>query len=108
MNVIMRETFCKCALLKMYLIKTQIVYELAAEAWMIKHSSWFNGIQENALGGPGSSLLTLKVLNFWKFTSYCSLKPLWLGMGKVVSARTSPALHPPSSPIVHQLLWLAL
>ena len=22
-------------------------------------------------------LLTLKVLNFWKFTSYCSLKPLW-------------------------------
>ena len=26
--------------------------------------------------------LTLKVLNFWKFTSYSSLKPLWLGMGK--------------------------
>ena len=25
--------------------------------------------------------LTLKVLNFWKFTSYCSLKPLWSGMG---------------------------
>ena len=40
--------------------------------------------------------LTLKVLNFWKFTagSYCSLKPLWLGMGEVVPARTSPTLHP--------------
>ena len=53
-------------------------------------------------------LLTLKVLNFWKFTSYCSLKPLWSGMGKVVPARTSPTLHPPSPPTVHQLLWLAL
>ena len=38
--------------------------------------------------------LTLKVLNFWKFTSYCSLKPLWSGMGEVVPARTSPTLHP--------------
>ena len=28
-------------------------------------------------------MLTLKVLNFWKFTSYCSLKHLWLGMGEV-------------------------
>ena len=28
--------------------------------------------------------LTLKVLNFWKFTSYCSLKPLWPVMGEVV------------------------
>ena len=52
--------------------------------------------------------LTLKVLNFLKFTSYCSLKPLWLGMGEVVLARTSPTLHPPSSPTVHQLLQLAL
>ena len=34
-------------------------------------------------------LLTLKVLNFWKFASYCSLKPLWLGMGEAVPARTS-------------------
>ena len=41
--------------------------------------------------------LTLKVLNFWKFTSYCSLKHLWSGMGEVVPARTSPTLHPPSS-----------
>ena len=32
--------------------------------------------------------LTFKVLNFWKFTSYCSLKPLWSGMGEVVPART--------------------
>ena len=52
--------------------------------------------------------LTLKVLNFWKFTSYCSLKPLWSGMGEVVPARTSPTLHPPSPPTVHQLSQLAL
>ena len=45
-----------------------------------------------------SWLLTLKVLNFWKFTSYCSLKPLWSGMWEVVPARTSPTLHPPSPP----------
>ena len=54
------------------------------------------------------SCLTLKVLNFWKFTSYCNLKPLWLGMGEVVPARTSPTLHPPSPPTVHQLSRLAL
>ena len=52
-------------------------------------------------------ILTLKVLNFWKFTSYSSLKPLWSGMGDVVPARTSPTLHPPSPPTVHQLSWLA-
>ena len=55
--------------------------------------------------------LTLKVLNFWKFTSYCSLKPLWLGMGEVVPAlpaRTLPTLHPPSPPTMHQLSRLAL
>ena len=40
------------------------------------------------------SFLTLKVLNFWKFTSCCSLKPLWSGMREVVPARTSPTLHP--------------
>ena len=48
-------------------------------------------------------LLTLKVLNFWNFTSYCSLKPLWSGLGEVVPAHTSPTLHPPSPPTVHQL-----
>ena len=48
------------------------------------------------------------MLNFWKFTSYCSLKPLWLGMGEVVPARTSPTLHPPSPPTAHQLSRLAL
>ena len=52
--------------------------------------------------------LTLKVLNFWKFTSYCSLKPLWSGMGEVVPARTSLTLHPPSPPTMHQLSRLAL
>ena len=54
------------------------------------------------------AIFTLKVLNFWKFTSYCSLKPLWSGMGEVVPARTSPTLHPPSPPTVHQLSWLSL
>ena len=44
-------------------------------------------------------LLTLKVLNFWKFTSYCSLKPLWSGMGEVVPAHTSPTLHPHPLPL---------
>ena len=29
-------------------------------------------------------------------------------MGEVVPARTSPTLHPPSPPTVHQLPWLAL
>ena len=43
--------------------------------------------------------LTPKVLNFWKFTSYCSLKPLWSGMGEVVPARTSPTLHPHPLPL---------
>ena len=52
--------------------------------------------------------LTLTVLNFWKFTCYCSLKPLWSGMGEVVPAHTSPTLHPPSPPTVHQLSRLAL
>ena len=55
-----------------------------------------------------AALLTLKVLNLGKFTSYCSLKPLWSGMGEVVPARTLPILHPPSPPTVHQLSRLAL
>ena len=54
------------------------------------------------------TVLTLKVLNFWKFTSYCCLKPLWSGMGEVVPPRTSPTLHPPFPPTVHQLSWLSL
>ena len=49
------------------------------------------------LGIPG--YLTLKVLNFWKFPSYCSLKPLWSGMGEVAPARTSPTLHPHPLPL---------
>ena len=52
--------------------------------------------------------LSLKVLNFWKLPSYCSLKLLWSGMGEVVPARTSLTLHPPSPPTVHKLSWLAL
>ena len=31
---------------------------------------------------------------------YCSLKPLWTGMGEVVPAWTSPTLHPPCRPTV--------
>ena len=54
------------------------------------------------------AVLTLKVLNFWKLTSYCSSKPLWSGLGEVVPARTSPTLHPPSPSTMHQLSWLAL
>ena len=55
---------------------------------------------------PFSVTLTIKVLNFWKLTSHCSLKPLWSGMGE--PARNSPTLHPPSPPTVYQLLRLAL
>ena len=61
-----------------------------------------------ACGFTRKCVLTLKVLNFWKFTSYCNLKPLWSGMGEVVPAHTSPTLHAPSPPTVHQLSQLAL
>ena len=40
--------------------------------------------------------LSLKVLNFWKFTSYCSLKPLWSGHG---GSSASSYLDDPTSPI---------
>ena len=66
---------------------------------------WYKFLRSLACGLPK---LTFKVLNFWTFTSYSSLKPLWSGMGEVVPARTSPTLHPPSPPTVHQLSWLAL
>ena len=46
------------------------------------------------LWGIHICIITLKVLNFWKFTSYCSLKPIWSGMGEVVPSRTSPTLYP--------------
>ena len=51
-----------------------------------------------------SSAKFLKILlrnGGWISDSYCSLKPLWSGMGgEVVPARTSPTLHPPSPPTV--------
>ena len=53
-----------------------------------------NPTQYSVIDGRWKAPLTLKVLNFWKFTSYCSLKPLWSSMGEVVPARTSPTLHP--------------
>ena len=40
--------------------------------------------------------LTLKVLNFWKLTSYCSLKPLWSGLG---GSSAGSYLADPTSPI---------
>ena len=77
--------------------------------WRLSHCWSCTTILETSMAENASfTMLTLKVLNFWKFTSYCSLKPLWSGMGKVVPARTSPTLHPPSPPTVHQLSWLAL
>ena len=46
----------------------------------------------------------VSTLRCWeRVTGYCSLKPLWSGMGEVVPARTSLPLHPPSPPTVHQL-----
>ena len=41
---------------------------------------------------------------WWISDSYCSLKPLWSGMGEVVPARTSPILHPLSLPTVHSVI----
>ena len=35
----------------------------------------------------------------WISDSYCSIKPLWSGMGEVVPARTSPTLHPHPLPL---------
>ena len=71
-------------------------------AWGVKIS------EEERCYSIQSPISILKVLNFWKSTSYFSLKPLWSGMGEVVPARTLPTLHPPSPPTVHQLSWLAL
>ena len=95
--------------------------EIIGTKWMITGSSYTtphsykiwgynNQFSAEVLASPNTKacLLTLKVLNFWKFTSNCSLKPLWSGMGEVVPARTSPTLHPPSPPTVHQLSRLAL
>ena len=83
--------------------------------WTCKRSntwdkSWTNTQVQRRVWHVLSPILTLKVLNFWKFTTgnYCNLKPLWSGMREVVPARTSPTLHPPSPPTVHQLSWLAL
>ena len=46
-------------------------------------------MSENSLGnGVGGSL-----------NNYCSLKPLWSGMGEVVPAHTSPTLHPHPLPL---------
>ena len=85
-----------------------ILCTISATACQCCIASNFIQTHDNMYQNKPVALLTLKVLNFWKFTSYCSLKPLCSGMGEVVPARTSPTLHPPSPPTVHQLSWLAL
>ena len=52
--------------------------------------------------------LTHTALNFWKLTSYCSLKPLWSGMEEVVLGSYLADPTSPIPPTVHQLSWLAL
>ena len=94
------EQFCKCIL---HWILLERERECVNNRYIVtKQCPLYKELQREILH------LTLKVLNFWKFTSYCSLKPLWPGMGEVVPARTSPTLHPQSPPTVHQLLRLAL
>ena len=43
-----------------------------------------------------NNMLTLTVLNFWKFTSYCSLKPIVVGHG---GSSAGSYLADPTSPI---------
>ena len=70
--------------------------------------------EDKGIGGGGcatvkaGALLNPLSAEFLKFTSYCSLKPLWSGMGEKVLAHTSLTLHPPSPPTEHQLSRLAL
>ena len=54
---------------------------------------WFCGLQ---VWEESYNVLTLKVLKFWKFTSYCSLKLLWSGMGE---SSAGSYLADPTSPI---------
>ena len=57
----------------------QVTGFLFPSCWEITHGLHIQ------LNNPLNTVqLTLKVLNFWKFTSYCSLKPLWSGMREVV------------------------
>ena len=70
------------------------------------HSFNPNGIRTQSYPAPPSwkgtcdcdhsSLLTLKALNFWKFTSYCSLKTLMVGHG---GSSAGSYLVDPTSPI---------
>ena len=78
--------------------KTEWIPGMTVEVYIIVNTYI---IEQNTV--KSKTNLTLKVLNFWKCTSCCSLKPLRSGMGEVVPARTSPTLHPPSPLTVHQL-----
>ena len=54
---------------------------------LVKNTVWNYSLHTSFANSFWGSLtivdsLTLKVLNFWKFTSYCSLKPLWSAWGK--------------------------
>ena len=107
-----------CTCIYVDLLYKYIIQEFCLEAnWLVSHGIHSRAILNGRLQPRVPPLyrvffeacvLTLTVLNFWKFTSYFSLKPLWSGMGEVVPARTSPTLHPPSPPTVHQLSRLAL
>ena len=101
-----------------------LVFNRHHTQWLMLQQGWINHMYHVVLDWGDISLhsinlspkwlvlyhlyLTLKVLKFWKFTSYRSLKPLWSDIWEVVPAHTSPTLHPPSPPTVHQLSWLAL
>ena len=58
--------------------------------------------------GKNNIQLTLKVLNFWKFTSYCSLKTLMVGHWRSSAGSYLADPTSPSPPTVHQLSRLAL
>ena len=82
------------------------------KSWILKNVTTFESDTQIFLKGLDmyNNKITRKlVLMRWTRTPpqsqdyYCSLNPICSGMGEVVPARTSPTLHPPSPPTVHQL-----
>ena len=57
---------------------------------------WITFLLKIDLPSENVSLLTLKVLNFWKFTSYCNFKTLMVGHG---GSSAGSYLADPTSPI---------
>ena len=64
-------------MLKRIVEKYKLVFEFEFE-WKRKNA---NNKQTKTTKTDNESPLTLKVLNFWKFTSYCRLKTLMVGHG---------------------------